>query len=204
MLILFIPNFIINKEISNIVIQAAFVLNFFGGMILFSKSKKIVTLFLVAIVTILFILDYFYTHPVKLFEYIKAACYFTFYFIVSYELIKQVVRSKVIDRNVIIGLMCGYTCIGLIGFSAFYIMEFLHPGSFNGIDSSLSIVNKKDSLMYFSYISLLTIGFGDISPATTISQKVTVLIGLIGQFYMVILTAIIVGKYIGQLSDSDH
>ena len=74
-----------------------------------------------------------------------------------------------------------------------------YPNSFNGIlVSEISGLAIKDELMYFSYITLMTIGYGDITPITPLAQKATVFIGLIGQFYLVIITAIIVGKYISQ------
>ncbi len=50
--------------------------------------------------------------------------------------------------------------------------------------------------MYFSYITMLTIGYGDIYPLGHLAQKATVLIGLIGQVYIVILTAIMIAKYV--------
>ncbi len=53
-----------------------------------------------------------------------------------------------------------------------------------------------EGLMYFSYVTLLTIGFGDITPVTALAQKAAILIGLMGQIYLVVITAIIVGKYV--------
>ena len=53
-----------------------------------------------------------------------------------------------------------------------------------------------DKLMYFSFITLMTIGYGDILPVTSLAQKATMFVGLIGQFYLVIITAVVVEKYI--------
>ena len=44
----------------------------------------------------------------------------------------------------------------------------------------------------------MTIGYGEITPVTLLAQKATILIGLLGQFYLVIITAIIVGKFLTQ------
>ena len=44
----------------------------------------------------------------------------------------------------------------------------------------------------------MTIGYGEIVPLTTMARKASIFIGLMGQIYSVILTAIIVGKYISQ------
>ncbi len=55
--------------------------------------------------------------------------------------------------------------------------------------------------MYFSYITLTTIGYGDILPITILARKASILIGLVGQMYLVVITAIVVGKYIKQSSN---
>ena len=52
--------------------------------------------------------------------------------------------------------------------------------------------------MYYSYITLLTIGYGDILPVSALAHKAAILIGLMGQIYLVVITAIVVGKYINQ------
>ena len=53
-----------------------------------------------------------------------------------------------------------------------------------------------EALLYYAYITLLTIGYGEIIPAIPIAQKAAMLVGLMGQFYLVILTAGVVEKYI--------
>ena len=78
-------------------------------------------------------------------------------------------------------------------------IEMVHPDSFTGLSAMNSASNTlRESIMYFSYITLLTIGYGDILPVTYLAQKATMLIGLMGQFYLAIMTAIIVGKFINQ------
>ncbi len=77
-------------------------------------------------------------------------------------------------------------------------VEIADPGSFESalFTEAYTIDKKADGLLYFSYITLMTIGYGEIIPVTTIAQKATILLGLIGQFYLVIITAVVVGKYI--------
>lgn len=80
-------------------------------------------------------------------------------------------------------------------------IELANPGSFEGLKIVATNTDAlTEQLMYFSYITLLTIGYGDILPVTVLAQKATILIGLIGQMYLVVITAIVVGKYINQLS----
>jgi hypothetical protein len=179
-----------------------FMLNIASGILLISKNKKIkrIFIFLLAIEIFIFIRKRIFKIEIDYYEFLGFGVYFIFYSMVTYELIKQVWKSKIINKNVIFGLMNGYISLGLICFFIFLTIEIVAPGSFNGIDFAANFAEKKDSLLYFSYITLLTIGYGEITPATVIAQKTALLTGLIGQFYMVILTAIIVGKFIAQTS----
>ncbi len=53
-----------------------------------------------------------------------------------------------------------------------------------------------DNLNYFSFITLLTIGYGDITPVTLIAKRAVMMMGLVGHFYTVFVTSIIIGKYL--------
>ena len=131
------------------------------------------------------------------FDFIRMATYFLFYVVVTFHIVKQVWQAKKVNKNVIFGLVSGYVSLGLIGFFICISIEMAHPESFHGIwtEGSQSIT---EGLMYFSYVTLLTIGYGDIFPATSLAHKAAILIGLMGQIYLVVITAIVVGKYINQ------
>ena len=180
-----------------------FIVNLGAGVLLISKSKKLMwfCILLLIISIVIFVYNLQTTVNNKSFDFLRMGTFFMFYSVISYEIIKQVWRATTVSKNVILGLISGYISLGLIGFFIFLSIEMANTGSFNGISSSFGQLT--DHLMYFSYITILTIGYGDITPATTLAQKATILLGLTGQFYMVIVTATIVGKYISQLSYSD-
>jgi voltage-gated potassium channel len=129
---------------------------------------------------------------------IRFAFYFLFYVIITFEIVKQVWFINEVSKDLIMGVISGYICLGLVGFFIFMAVEILHPGSFESslFAGSYTINQKSDSLLYFSYITLMTIGYGEIVPITTAAQKAAIFLGLLGQFYLVILTAVTVGKYI--------
>ena len=127
-------------------------------------------------------------------SYLKFFIYFLFYIFVTYEIIKNVWNAKLIGRDVI---------LGFIGYFIFLSVNLADPNSFVGLNLvEVGNDSYSEGLMYFSYITLLTIGYGDITPITPIAQKATIFVGLTGQFYLVILTAITVGKYLNQLNKS--
>ena len=133
-------------------------------------------------------------------EFFRLAIYFSFYIFVTYEIVKQVWRSKQINKNTMFGLVSGYVSIGLLGFFLCLTIEMATPDSFLFTQADLYAEGmKNESLMYFSYITLLSIGYGEIVPISSLAQKATVLIGLIGQIYLVVITGIVIGKYLNQL-----
>ncbi len=130
-------------------------------------------------------------------NYLRFGLYFIFYIVITFEIISQIWNAKKVGKNVIIGVISGYICLGMVGFFIFLAVEMANPGSYEGILMvHESIEQKTDSLLYYSFITLMTIGYGEIIPVTPIAQKSTILLGLIGQFYLVIITAVVVGKYI--------
>jgi hypothetical protein len=176
-----------------------FVVNILAGILLISKKKKLhgfyVSLFILSIVVILF--SSYLVRDDIVFRYIRFAILFSFYCFVTYEIIAQVWQSTEVNRGVILGLMSGYICLGLVGFFTCLAIELAEPGSFNGLPAlELNPEANRDSLEYYSFVTLLTIGYGEITPVSKLARNASVLIGLMGQFYLVIVTAVVIEKYI--------
>nr|WP_255731903.1 ion channel [Ruegeria sp. Ofav3-42] len=96
--------------------------------------------------------------------------------------------------------MSGYLSLGLVAFFLFLAIEFYQPGSLHGLPETVDEYHKEGSILYFAFITLMTVGYGEIVPAVPLAQKAAMLVGLAGQFYLVILTAVIVGKYLHQIT----
>lgn len=126
---------------------------------------------------------------------LKISIYLIFFLIVYIETTKQVWKASLINNNIVYGLITGYVSLGLIGFFINLFIETIQPNSFNGL---LNQINASENLLYYSYVTLLTIGFGEITPSTSLTQKTALIIGLCGEIYQALITAIIVGKYINQ------
>ena len=133
----------------------------------------------------------------------KFVVYFMFYSTVTVEIIKQIWKARSVGKNVIYGLMSGYVSLGLMAFFIFLTVELIEPNSFQGaLIESAGSENLPAQLMYYGYITLMTIGYGDISPVSLLAQKASILIGLTGQFYLVIITAVVVQKYLTSSKES--
>ncbi len=178
-----------------------FLINLMAGIILISNKRRIMWFFTVLLIIsgIVFGADLLEDKGNKPLKLLNMGVSFLFYTIVTFEIIQQIWKAKIVNKNVIFGLISGYISLGLISFFICLSIEITHPGSFEGLNATVEQSQLfTERLMYYSYITLMTIGYGEIVPVTSLAQKAAILIGMMGQFYLVILTAIVVGKYINQ------
>lgn len=179
-----------------------FLINLSFGILLISKNPKLMwfCIAMLALSTFIFFMTAWSENNSKPLGFLRMTGYFLFYLAVCYEILKQVWYAQEVNRHVIFGLASGYVSLGLIGFFICLSIELASPGSFQGILFNIQSETQliAEHLLYYSFITLMTIGYGDILPTTDLAQKAAILIGLVGQFYLVIFTAVIVGKFIQQ------
>lgn len=126
-------------------------------------------------------------------DYIKDFMLVSYYLIIVYEIFRELVDYRKVDLNTIGAVLAGFFVIGIIGGIVFSSIEIYSPGSFSG---GIEKEGRISDLVYFSFVTLTTIGYGDISPVTQLAQRVTVLFGLIGNFYSTIIIGIIISKFL--------
>ena len=81
-----------------------------------------------------------------------------------------------------------------VGWALLYIVIFMrHPEAFRFASSSVSEAHRFPIFIYFSFTTLSTIGFGDITPLTLQARYAAVAEGITGQFYLAVLVARLVG-----------
>jgi len=101
------------------------------------------------------------------------------------------------NANSLIGAICVYLLLGVIWALVYGVLAFLWPqGTFQGL-----VVDGKsmqfDNILYFSFVTLTTAGYGDITCLNPLFRTVAYLEMLTGQFYMAILVSSLVANFIG-------
>ncbi|MGZ8916507.1 MAG: ion channel [Methylobacter sp.] len=108
---------------------------------------------------------------------------------------QHVFGANRVDRNLLFGAMCVYLLMGLI-WSILYGLTFQFlPGSFNGIEG----VDGKapmDTLLYYSFVTLASLGYGDITPVAPLARTLAYLEAIGGQLYIAIMLAGLVGLFL--------
>ena len=141
-------------------------------------------------------------HWLQLLHYISTL---VFLFLACGLLLNDIVlRSKEVTLDVILGAVNVYLMIG-VGFAfTFALIEFLQPGSFTGLDNLAHTPNKQMFFLYFSFITLSTLGYGDISPLTPVGMTTAYVEAIFGQLYLAILVARLVAMYISHSATSKN
>lgn len=117
-------------------------------------------------------------------------------------LFKKVFTSKVISTNVILGAICIYLLIGFAWGMIYSILEMMIPHSFSIPTTSAAIFSQVDGLLrdffYYSFTTLSTAGYGDITPISVFARYCSVMEIITGQLYLSVLIAQLVGMHISQ------
>jgi hypothetical protein len=123
---------------------------------------------------------------------------FVFFVFTAGQLLRYVVSAGPVDLSKPSAAISVYLLLGLAWAAVYVLQEAVHPGSF-----SLSSGGTPDwsDLMYYSYVTLTTLGYGDITPASTYARSSAVLEAITGVLYMAILVARLVSLYGQRLND---
>jgi voltage-gated potassium channel len=129
---------------------------------------------------------------------LSAASFFTF---ALYGILRGIFARHV-SGDAVFGAVCGYLLLGIIWSLLFYAVEIAWPGSFNLPAAGDSPVATRELdrgvLTYFSFVTLATVGYGDITPATPLARTLAWTEAITGQFYLAILVAGLVGFKVTQ------
>lgn len=121
-----------------------------------------------------------------------------FVFITTTSIIKKVIINARVRLETLRGVVCAYFMVAFgFAFSYFFIALLL-PGSFHitNLDpTTLTHSHYLSEMMYFSFVTLLCIGYGDVLAIHDFAQTLAILEGIIGQFYIAILVSRLVAVY---------
>lgn len=161
-----------------------------------TRDKKTATIILV-IATPFVILDglnFFSPHRLLMVTAFSFATVLYFYIVIL--LTKCVLAIRVVTVDLIYCAISIYLLIGMGWAGVYTILESISPGSFSGTPES-------GDLLYFSFITLTTVGYGDVLPLSALGKRLAIVEGAMGSIYMAVIVAMIVGRYMAMHSGQD-
>ncbi len=119
--------------------------------------------------------------------------------LVGFIAMRDVLYGGEVDQNRLMGAMCVYLLIGLAWAFAFTLIHIVSPTSFEGVAGPTTEAHAKAiQFLYYSFVTLTTLGYGEITPASPVAQTLAYMEAVTGQFYLTILVAARVGMLLSR------
>jgi hypothetical protein len=134
--------------------------------------------------------------PGVLFSLVYQVGALVFFIFVVTHLIRFILRAPHVDANVLCAGLSGYVLLGLLWVRCYLMVAQLNPGAFNLSSSpgAKPIMNGFNAF-YFSFITLCTVGYGDVTPVSKGARMLAVMEAIAGLFYVTVLISRLVAIY---------
>ena len=112
-------------------------------------------------------------------------------------LINFIFNEKEITKEVIYAAVVIYLLMAIMWAFAYFILEYVYPGSFSIPEGA-----SRDTFtyLYFSFVTITTLGYGDVLPLTQKASSLVILEAVTGQIYLVVVVAWLVGMHVSRRS----
>jgi len=127
----------------------------------------------------------------ELFSLITALIYAVFLVMAIIAITKKLFSVRKVSTDTIIGGICVYILLGFLWALFYYLIYCFDKGAF-----SLQAQGANPNLFYFSFITLTTTGYGDIFPLDKVAMVLASLEAVVGQIYLAVLIARLVGLHV--------
>ena len=181
--------FLFNAFLSAVLISAVYAL-----------SQKIRNLAIAALLAIPMLISIWAQYFVKseaifLIGRICGACFIAF---TIFHILQNIFHEKDVTKDTIAGAAAVYLLFGLMWSFLYGVLEHIEPGSF--AISEAQTLGERNIFLYYSFVTITTLGYGDIMPVTYIASSLAVLEAVVGQLYLVVLVSWLVGMYVSKKS----
>ncbi len=120
--------------------------------------------------------------------------------IVAIAILFDLFQSKKVSGDTMAGAVCVYLLISLIFSYLYVLVELCSPASFSFTQGQagmhLWLSKEFSSFFYFSLITMTTVGYGDVTPVSKAARTCASLEAILGQVYLTILVARLVGMHL--------
>lgn len=123
-------------------------------------------------------------------------------------MLHEVLRDQRVSTDTLVGAVCAYFLLGVTWGAAYALLAILSPNAF---EVSKSLAQAADwqppnspltpLLQYYSFATLSTVGYGDMSPLSPGARSLSVLESLVGPLYLAVLISRLVGMHVARATD---
>jgi len=182
---------------TGLIIQFTFMTIMFIGVWSLQNNKRwfIIGIVLTMLAILLSVINFFIQSPNI--QFLSLGLVLIFCVLSVVLAMQQILFSGRISTNKLVGSICIYLLLGVIWALLYSFIDRLTVDAFNGLSAH---ANQQViwEYIYFSFVTLSTLGYGDISPANEIARSLVYMEAICGQIYLAILVASLVGAHMSE------
>lgn len=192
LILFFILKSVSPDEYLNYVTSLTFLIVVFYSLIIISQKRPILWKLGLAIGSIALFLAFIELFiPLPILSLAIMALGLVFYALMFYVCLYFSLKEKVIGVTTLFGPLCAYLFMGLF-FATLCTFHFvISPNAYTNIGPHI-----EDDFIYYSFITLTTLGYGDIIPISQLAKTLAWIEAYLGQAYLTVLMALMVGRYL--------
>ena len=188
----FLEEFIQTRVLMDVFLTVIFIFIIYA--IRLKRSQAIIAFILVLPLVVATWSTYFVNiKTVSLLTRVFGALFFGY---AAINILRIIVKSEKVTRETIFAAIVAYLLIALMWAFLYMILELVSPGSFSFPDSG----SRGETMRYeyLSFVTITTLGYGDITPVTDKATALAIIEAVVGQIYLVVLVAWLVGMHVSR------
>ena len=111
------------------------------------------------------------------------------------RVILAMMAQKSVSLYTLLEAITGYLLLAILFISLVGFVDLIITGSYP------KTADREMDLVYYTLVTLTTVGYGDITPQLPVAKSLSTIIAITGQFYIAVVVAIIVGKYASKAAE---
>lgn len=132
---------------------------------------------------------------VLLLQYLALTAVLIFFLLTCSITVYDVLFGGTIDINRLVGAACIYLLSGSLWGIIYFLLNVITPTAFAGIQAE-GWSEQLNEFTYHSFVTLTTLGYGDVTPVEPVARTLCYLEAALGQMYLTVLVAALVGLHI--------
>ena len=180
--------------LGNLLFLLAYTLMFVIGVLVTSEDKKhFIQTSIAAIVWMVCAVVSFFAPSSDSATIISQVAIIPAQLLMTITLLRYIYTSKVVNANVMMTAITVYIFIAAMFTPLYVIVSRLDVNAF--VDNGLGVAPQWQQLVYFSFVTLATLGYGDVLPLNAWARSLATMEGMVGVLYVALIMGRLIGVY---------
>jgi len=119
-----------------------------------------------------------------------------FFLMIGLIAFRTILTVEIVTTNTLYGAMSSFLLIGLFWCHVYMLIDTLNPDAFNFATTILSREARMEHFIYYSFVTLTTLGYGDVRPIGEFARLFAWLEAVTGQFFLTVLVSQLVARFV--------